>query len=1078
MNKSLQFLITFFLLFTICGCVKEDDAPKGQEKLHEVVFHAQWAPETKTILQEDGSVWWSPGDEISLFLGFSGTGGYKLTSTNTEPSASVDFVGQVSANPNNNVYNAIYPYSESNRIEGPQVFVTIPSEQRIKQDSFAEGAFVSIARSSNENLSFKNICSGIKLSVANENITKIVISNIEKDRPIVGTVTVDVEGDGLPVSYSIINDDKASSSIIVFPHSTEFFKKGHYYYVALPPQTLNKGVLVSYYTASSVATTTMTGNTVMAPEDLCGPVTFSRGVVKRLFEKDKDLVFSPLYNTHANWNGDLPQNTDRENIKRVFFHTNNDYQTDVIINDSGDYPLYFKKDGDEIHFYTMAEVISVSNSSGLFNGWKSLNTIDLSNLDFSLSTDFSNMFKECYSLQSIDLSTVRSHAVLSMAGMFTECRSLKTIVFGGFSTEQVRSMSEMFANCFALDNLDFSGFNTSNVKFMADMFAGCSSLKSLDVSSFNTSNVEVMGGMFGSTGYGDEWEAGSNACCSLTELDLSTFNTSKVYDMSDMFNGCVNLERVNLSGWDTRNVIYLSTMFANCPSLSQVDLSSFNTENVLKAELMFDNCTSLKELDLSNFYTPNLADAQRMFYNCFSLRKLIIPHFSSESLQVADLMFSGCQNLAALDLGDCDYSTISNRNSFLNALAYRSDSLAIRCNGATKSAIENYSDNTFDLSKVMWIGLNESLPDMPEKQNPELYSSTDYTRHKQVRVYQKATVGRGVDIVLLGEAYSDRLIANGTYDTDMNTAIEALFSYEPMKSFKEYFNVYVVYAVSKNETHTGSTAIGLESVDTDLSLLSINDCEQYIRCAVHDKPTSDIATIIIGHDLTVFHNPGVTWSSYRVDKNYYIDYGQSIISIAFIARLENDDVYKEIIGHEFGHLFAKLEDEYYSNSGNIPDSRVEDINKLYTHLGVGRNIDFTNNPAEVKWHKFIYDSRYDNTSNKIGIFEGGAGYELGVWRPTEYSIMNVSGFGGLYNAPSREAIFNRIHKLAFGRDWEYDYEKFVEYDMINIEQENNMSMNSMNRLRYINRKEPHKPFKIINQSKDLDGKEIITVIMY
>ena len=40
---------------------------------------------------------------------------------------------------------------------------------------------------------------------------------------------------------------------------------------------------------------------------------------------------------------------------------------------------------------------------------------------------------------------------------------------------------------------------------------------------------------------------------------------------------------------------------------------------------------------------------------------------------------------------------------------------------------------------------------------------------------------------------------------------------------------------------------------------------------------------------------------------------------------------------------------------------------------------------------------------------------------------NVGGF----NAPSREAIYYRIHKLAYGADWEYDYEEFVEWDAKN-----------------------------------------------
>ena len=38
---------------------------------------------------------------------------------------------------------------------------------------------------------------------------------------------------------------------------------------------------------------------------------------------------------------------------------------------------------------------------------------------------------------------------------------------------------------------------------------------------------------------------------------------------------------------------------------------------------------------------------------------------------------------------------------------------------------------------------------------------------------------------------------------------------------------------------------------------------------------------------------------------------------------------------------------------------------------------------------------------------------------------------GGFNAPSREAIYYRIHKLAYGTDWVYNYEEFVEWDARN-----------------------------------------------
>ena len=71
---------------------------------------------------------------------------------------------------------------------------------------------------------------------------------------------------------------------------------------------------------------------------------------------------------------------------------------------------------------------------------------------------------------------------------------------------------------------------------------------------------------------------------------------------------------------------------------------------------------------------------------------------------------------------------------------------------------------------------------------------------------------------------------------------------------------------------------------------------------------------------------------------------------------------------------------------------------------------------------FISDSRYEK--EQIGVFE--IGTNTGRYRPSRLSIMNDC-FGG-YNAPSREAIYYRIHKLAYGPEWEYNYEDFVKWD--------------------------------------------------
>ena len=144
--------------------------------------------------------------------------------------------------------------------------------------------------------------------------------------------------------------------------------------------------------------------------------------------------------------------------------------------------------------------------------------------------------------------------------------------------------------------------------------------------------------------------------------------------------------------------------------------------------------------------------------------------------------------------------------------------------------------------------------------------------------------------------------------------------------------------------------------------------------------------------------------------------------------LKQDDSFVrtgELIRHEAGgHGFAKLADEYHY-SGNIPYNERLKFSELFTHMWYS-NVDFTSDPAKVKWAPFLADARY---KDEVGLFEGGLTYMYGVWRPSENSIMNDNQ--GCFNAPSRYTIWYRIHKLAYGSSWNGTFEDFAAYDAVN-----------------------------------------------
>ena len=366
------------------------------------------------------------------------------------------------------------------------------------------------------------------------------------------------------------------------------------------------------------------------------------------------------------------------------------------------------------------------------------------------------------------------------------------------------------------------------------------------------------------------------------------------------------------------------------------------------------------------------------------------------------------------------------------------------------------NDNRDDIIKLFedkWGDLGGS--------EDEKYESQDKSQDGTVGTLQTASEGNGINIVLMGDGYSDRQIERGDYLTDITNAYNAFFSVEPYSNYKEFFNVYYVIAVSDNEGFAEGNSTVFEGQLSDAgSAVSGNDATvfEYTKKAVSEEKMDETLTIVVMNDLRY----GGTCVMYS-DPASTGDWGSGA-AIAYLPLSSSSahDTFAQVIHHEAGgHGFAKLADEYWSGNDTITDEAKADYVQWMTG-GFFKNVDFTNSQTEVKWAKFLADDNYANDG--LGLFEGGlAYYAYGVYRPTEESIMrfNVGGF----NAPSREAIYYRIHKLAYGADWEYDYEKFVEYDAINRKSPAQAQTAQKRRANYVERTfEPTHPPVIVKGS--------------
>ena len=297
---------------------------------------------------------------------------------------------------------------------------------------------------------------------------------------------------------------------------------------------------------------------------------------------------------------------------------------------------------------------------------------------------------------------------------------------------------------------------------------------------------------------------------------------------------------------------------------------------------------------------------------------------------------------------------------------------------------------------------------------PDTYESSDYSTDGEVMTLQKATVGKGINIVFMGDGYTDKDMGRGgLYETVMNQAMEEFFAIEPYKSFRNRFNVYAVKVVSKNGRIGEGYTTRLSSYFGSSSNMGGNDdlCYEY---ALKVPGISDRNNLLVNVLVNARRHGGTTYM-----------YQGTQSSVAYTSSFGNDrDLFGPILRHESGgHGFAFLADEYVQINGTAPADHIARYNNLYTTYGWYSNVDFTNDPSKIRWSAFLSDSRY---ANEVGIFEGAALYEKGAYRPSQNGMMNENFEH--HNAPSRWAIYQQIMKRS-GED--YSFNKFLEYDAVN-----------------------------------------------
>ena len=311
------------------------------------------------------------------------------------------------------------------------------------------------------------------------------------------------------------------------------------------------------------------------------------------------------------------------------------------------------------------------------------------------------------------------------------------------------------------------------------------------------------------------------------------------------------------------------------------------------------------------------------------------------------------------------------------------------------------------------------------QQGGQVLESVDFSEDGKIDTLQQHVKGEGIPIVLMGDGFVDQELADGTYRRVMEKAMENLFTEEPVKSLREYFDVFMINAVSENNDFGMGykTAFSCKLAGGNSTVIKGDDVSVQVyvgKVLKEEKKKNSLAVVVLNTSVYA----GTTYLGYQDGNGKFIEF--AIAYCPVIETLESEH-FRQVLVHEaVGHGFGKLEDEYvYLDKGNVTTLEMQRIRTMQAN-GWAQNVDFTASKDTVLWASFLTDSRYQN--EHLGVYEGACTYPKGAYRPSEDSMMNSNTCA--FNAPSRKSLYEKVMKI--GMDTEQVLEDFVTFDKAHL----------------------------------------------
>ena len=952
-------------------------------------------PDTRTSLNgpDANGVYktvWSPGDQIMVFSGDLACRYILKSGENTNK-------GVFEGYGNSEDLVAVYPLSIGFSRTGATIEVGLPEVQEYVSGNIPLGAYPMLGIYGDETFSFRNLCSVLKVHMFGDATVKsITFTPNNAGVKASGKAVINVNSTQLEM------DDNSKPSVKLDCPDVKLSAQPTDFHFVVPAQIYPGGFTLTIATDKGDVVKTLKSD-----------ITLDRSVLYPIeaFECKIDSKENIIFED-ANFKAYLVANFDTDGDGEISYEealaiTMIDVDTDNIeslagiehmanlteLNCEGPFVMsgYEPEEG-----RGKLKTLDVSKNTKLtklycgFNQFSSLDLTsnvllerlrcagnDLNNLDVSKNTELTRLTAYNNHLSSIDVSYNTKLEVIDLSN-----NQIKSIDI---------SKNESLATFNCDDNL-LTELDPSNNQKLTNIYCSNNNLSSINVrKNQKLAKLVIIGN-------------------SIPQIDLR--NNS---ELTHLF-----CEKNKISELDLSNNTKLRQLTVNDNSLSSLTVNCCPEIEILNA-----NNNLIKEMDISEL--TSLSD---FYCSGNPLETLYVFDGQIDALFEKEIPSTTKIVVKGTEPGEDEVFTVTPTQFDIDG--YEQDiTMTVTANisysiDSQPEWISKKSDNsgvyTFTVSanttsssrsgEIIFKNVNNSFLTVTVKQRIQTYTSSDYSQDGQVTRIHSATVGKGIDVVFVGDAFADK--DQDLFNKYVELGKEAFFTEEPFRSTKNRFNIYRIGSVSKNGI------IAQEGGDTKFSAQfgqgtyvggDNNLVNSFVKASI---PSVDLTKTII---FVIINKAKYAGTCHMFSNNQ---------AVCYVPLCRNENEYAQTLRHEgCGHGFGKLADEYfYDSMGRIPDDEVSELKKWKGFAyGFHENVDLTSDPNTILWSKFISDSRY---SGKVGVHEGGYTYPYGVYRPTHNSIMRYNTGG--FNAPSREAIYKKIMKFSEGDAWTYDYETFVAFD--------------------------------------------------